>query len=207
MLATRETSADRQIIEDIQSNTSNPEAGSCSSLVQKLASTRMQILIGADVLTSASDLASWLLRDIPSGNVIELPLLAASSPACRSRIAATVEIISALLSRYAGGNTIHTAVDTSEILNIILSPNDGNTSSEIGILEGENRVSEDELTARLAVKMSVLLSICGWSPVHSTGASVDTSVKANATTSSSPSPAAASTMTGHAAQSRGPPRV
>jgi hypothetical protein len=190
-----ETAADRQEIEDVQRSSSSHEAESCSSHVQKVTSSRLQVLIGADVLNSASDLASWLLRDLPDGNVIELPLLAASSPACRSRIAATVEIISALLSRCTGGNTVLTTGDASGILNTILSPNGGNTSNVIGILGGEHhQVSEDEITARIAVKVSFLLAICGWNPVHSTGTSADSSVGAKAATSSSPSPTAVSTV-------------
>jgi hypothetical protein len=73
-------------------------------------------------------------------------------------------------------------------------PNGGNTSNVIGILGGEHQLSEDEITARIAVKMSFLLAICGWNPVHSTGTSTDSSVGAKAATSSSPSPTAASTV-------------
>lgn len=188
---TCETTADQQIVEDIQSSPNNEEAKSYSSLVQKLRSSRMQVLLGADVLNSASDLASWLLRD-QSGNVLEFPLLAASSPSCRSRIAATVEIISALLSKCTGNNTILTAGDASGILSAILSPNIANTSNEIGVLGQENRILEDDVTARQAVNMSIFLAICGWNTVYSAGASADSSVRTNTATTTSPSPAAVS---------------
>lgn len=190
---TCETVADKQTIEDIRSSASNNEAESCSSIVQKLSSSRMQVLIGAEVLNSASELASWLMRD-QTGNVIELPLLAASSSACRSRIAATVEIISVLLSRCSGGNNVLTAGDTSGLLSAILSLNGPSSSHEIGILGEENRASEDVVTARQAVKMSVLLAICGWNPVHSTGTSADLSVRANPTATTSSSPGAVSAV-------------
>lgn len=192
-----ETAADQQIIEDIRSSPSNKDTESCSTLVDTLTSSRMQVLIGNDVLNSASELSDWLLKDLQSGNVVEFPLLPASSATCRSHIAATVESITALLTRCTGRGTTLTADDTSGILNAILSPNDRNgPTRELGMSCSVRSLSQDELTARKAVKMSVLLAVCGWNPVQSTVASADISSKAKATstpTSSASAPVSAVT--------------